>query len=1073
MSGRARHPRKLVHAGSFRVLESALWRELGEVRAAEPLAPIVVAVPTNLLRRHLTAEAAEQGGCINVHFLTLLDLARALGGPVLARAGRSPLPSLGGELLIRSLCRAMPSGYFSAITDRPGFHKAALATIEDFKEAAHAPADLERCLNAPQSRRSPLLPKLRDFAGIWSAYEARLAELRLHDQADLMAAAAAGAPEDRWLARAPALFIYGFYDLNELQRRLLAACAEGRRAAAFFPGDPEAEAFRYARPTFEWFVAQGFKPEAEPQPRPSDALDAFRRNLFEPGLRSPADLVSHAQQRVRIVSAPDEAREVRAILRAAAAAAREGTPLPRVGVLLRQTSDYAPLFAEECAAGGLEAYHHPLPRLSTTRAGRSFLMLLRLIGSDLSRLEVMDFITYADLQCEGTPPTADWDLLSRRAGIVREREEWATRLKALRKRFTEHSGDDDYDEDDEAETPARKAELREALDSLERFLGDFFPALEAVPKQGAWVAVVESVLAVFRRFVRQSCEREAVAEAVASLASLDATGETADVPTLARLAREALESKRPKPPPFGSRGPVVVDLMEGRGLPFDVVCVPGLAENGFPALPTPDPLLSDREREELAKAGLRLPRKSLRAEEERLLFRLAAGSATKALLLSYPRLEAVSDRERAPSHFLLRAVEALTGRRCDYAGLAGFPGHEAIAATAFAPADPQAAWCEAEYDLSAALAALRAKNGAELAYLAALAPTFASAWRAEESRWGTSRFTRYDGQITSRAALDALLEQLGRQPWRMRPTTMEEYAACPFKYFLRRILAIELPEEPEAVRRLSLLDRGTITHRILHRFMRQARDSQQLPLDAAAEQRMLDVAREEFAGFETLGLIGLRALWELDRAALELDLRRFVHKEINERDFLPAYFEVGFGTPPRAASAEPRSGQGLVLDLREAGKVEIIGRIDRIDLSPDRKLGRVVDYKTGKRKVKADALQGGTALQLPLYLKAAEMLLPGVEVQAAIYRFVTARGGYGEVSFSRQALAERQEELTQVIVTILDGIRQGRFFAGVVDPNDCKRCDYSGICGTFAAAAAERKKDDAAARAYIEMREVK
>ncbi len=86
--------RVLYHSGSFAALEAALWRELDRARALEPLAPILVLVPANLLRRHLLLEAAGRGGCLNVHFLTLIDLARELGEAPLAAAGLAPLPAL-------------------------------------------------------------------------------------------------------------------------------------------------------------------------------------------------------------------------------------------------------------------------------------------------------------------------------------------------------------------------------------------------------------------------------------------------------------------------------------------------------------------------------------------------------------------------------------------------------------------------------------------------------------------------------------------------------------------------------------------------------------------------------------------------------------------------------------------------------------------------------------------------------------------------------------------------------------------------------------------------------------------
>jgi len=1063
-----RSGRLLYHAGSFAALESALWREMHAVRSAEPLAPVVVLVPTNLLRRHLLLEGAARGGCINVHFLTLLDLARELGEAPLAAAGRSALPPLGGELVARAACAEMPATYFAAIADCPGFHRALLATIEDFKEAGHTPADLGRCLAGPAHIGAQAAEKLRDLAALWEAIERRLADLGLYDPADLMAEAATAAPTDRWLAGAAAVFVYGFYDLNELQRRLVAACAEARPATVFFPCEPGSPAFAYATPTFEWFLGRGFAPSPLPEADAPAELAALRSNLFaQPSGRQAAEV----QGRLRIVSAPDEVREVRAIVGQALDAARRGTPLPRVAVLLRHTATYAPLFADECASGGLAAYHHDPPPLATTRAGRSLLMLLRLLGSDLARPDVMDFLTYADLAAGDAAATSDWDLLSLRAGIVKGRDQWKRRLAAQRQALEALAEAHDAAGGDDDESPERAAELLAALGQLEAVLAQLVGALDAVPAAGTWGEMVDAVLAAFRTLVRPSDEREAVAEAVAELRALDLTGERADTATLARFAREALEARRPRRPQFGSRGPVVADLMESRGLPFDVVCLPGLVEKGFPAPAPQDPLLSDRERESLNRAGLRLPLKRERAAEERLLLRLALGAADQAVVLTYPRIEPKSQRERVPSYFLLRVVEAVTGRRCTYDALAKFAGHEAIAASALAPDAPEAAWREADYDLAVASAAVRAGRADELACFAALSPTFASARLAEERRWGEAAFTPYDGVLSRREALDALAALLGEPPWKLPPTALEEYARCPFRYFLRRVLRIEPLEEPEAARRVSPRDKGRLFHAILHRALREARDRGELPLRPDADAELLGVAREELDAFERLGLVGLPALWNLERRAIERDLRRFVLDEADDTSgYVPARLEVRFGT--KRGAGDIVSEQGVKVELPNGQDIELVGRIDRVDLAPEGDRARIIDYKTGSSpRTKKDPLGRGTALQLPLYLKAAEQLLGGPTVEMAMYRYVTARGDYGSWTLTRDEYAAHEDRLLRILATIIEGIGGGRFFAGTPAKGECRECDCRDVCGTAAEAAARRKLADEVVQAYLAMRE--
>ena len=421
-------------------MEEALWRAIGQVRGSEPLAPILVVVPTNLLRRHLTLAGAERGGFFNIRFLTLIDLAARLGAADLAEEGLAPLPTLADEVIARAVCASEEPGYFGPIAHLGGFHRALLETIADLKEWGASPQALRAAADRLRKPNPALAGKLADLARLWSAYEGRLRGAGLYDDCDLVAAGADAAPNSGWLDQAVAVFVYGFYDLNPLQRRLVAATLEGRRGEVLFPYEATA-AFEFARPTLQWFQSLGFEVIEEPA---DEALAPFQRRLFEPpaGEAAAADSLS-------IVSAPDERREVGELVRRVVALARQGQSLPRVGVLLRQSDVYAPLFREECELGGLAAYHHrPLP-LAETRAGRSFLMFLALLTSDLARAEVMDFLTYADLAVEDACPS-DWDALSLEAGVTKGAESWRRQLTSLHGRLaTGGPGEEEVEEDEE------------------------------------------------------------------------------------------------------------------------------------------------------------------------------------------------------------------------------------------------------------------------------------------------------------------------------------------------------------------------------------------------------------------------------------------------------------------------------------------------------------------------------------------------------------------------------------------------------------------------------------------------
>ena len=102
---------------------------------------------------------------------------------------------------------------------------------------------------------------------------------------------------------------------------------------------------------------------------------------------------------------------------------------------------------------------------------------------------------------------------------------------------------------------------------------------------------------------------------------------------------------------------------------------------------------------------------------------------------------------------------------------------------------------------------------------------------------------------------------------------------------------------------------------------------------------------------------------------------------------------------------------------------------------------------------------------MPLYLLAAEQLLPGVTVEAASYYYFTLRGGYRDIGFSRAALAACRTELNQLLQVAADMIRAGVFAQNATQDN-CRNCDYRPICGNGVLKLAERKAGDARLSAF-------
>src|SRR5207253_1739815 len=142
----------------------------------------------------------------------------------------------------------------------------------------------------------------------------------------------------------------------------------------------------------------------------------------------------------------------------------------------------------------------------------------------------------------------------------------------------------------------------------------------------------------------------------------------------------------------------VAPIESARGLSFDAVFVPGMAEKIFPPRLQQDPLLRDAERVALS-ADLEI--EGDRVAAERLALRLAVGAARQRLFLSYPRLDAQQARPRVPSFYALEVARAAEGKLPSFTELMRSAERSRQARIGWpAPAAARDAIDEAEHDLA-------------------------------------------------------------------------------------------------------------------------------------------------------------------------------------------------------------------------------------------------------------------------------------------------------------------------------------------------------------------------------------
>ncbi|MEJ0090481.1 MAG: PD-(D/E)XK nuclease family protein [Limisphaerales bacterium] len=281
----------------------------------------------------------------------------------------------------------------------------------------------------------------------------------------------------------------------------------------------------------------------------------------------------------------------------------------------------------------------------------------------------------------------------------------------------------------------------------------------------------------------------------------------------------------------------------------------------------------------------------------------------------------------------------------------------------------------------------------------------------------------------------ALAEKLYGPVLRSSVSRLEEFAQCPFKFFVRA----GLHAGERKIFELDARERGNFQHDVLKIFHEQlsAEGKRWRDLEPAqARERIGKIAAAQMEHFRD-GLFRDSAATVFAARTLAESLQNFVAVIVTwmrrQYEFDPAEAELGFGgKDDRAPAWEITLGDGHKLALQ--------GRIDRVDLwrepASDTALAVVTDYKSGGKKLEKILVENGVQLQLLAYLGALRHWKnPGeffgrdkIVPVGAFY--VNLRGEYKGGGSRTEILADAEESRRMAYR------HTGRFDAGVLDKLD-------------------------------------
>lgn len=1015
-------------------LEEALVAEVRRRKAADPLYPLLLLVPSEQIRRRLQVLLTlEQGlSLLAISILTFHQLSKRLcqeghpGGDFSTGSGLFFEERL--RLFIRQ--NAPTDALLSQLDETEGGVAALWHSLRDLKDGLVDP-DLALAALSEGQFGKDAVQNLRPLFVFYRRMENEGRAQSLLSYGDLAAMAIPWVPESTYLKNFGRILYYGFYDLTQVQVDLFQAVARHHETTLFFPLAAKNSGWDYAKRFYERHV-EGLVNRSE------HVIDLSAKGLPGHNLFDERESEDRRAGPVLSIFNCFDARDE--VLTAAKEILRrvsdEGLAFHEIGVVAREIETYLPDIKTLFESHAIPYTTQAEESLIQFPYAKNVLLLLTLRLKDYPRAQVIDLLTSPDFQADPLCgeaveiSKAEWDALSRQAGVIKGLAAWQA-LKKPRLSST------------------KQAEL--LLKIVEALAAD----LDAIPTESAWTDYAQRFKALLQTYLAFSppekkatdliqddaAQDAAVQAAVAALfdtiSDLDRLGPHASlqgfVETFARwMARETIPAAGQ-----ATGGVSLLGAMAARGLSFSHLFLLGMNEGRFPRSIREDPFLPDAQRRVLETVlGYKVGENLAAYDEERLLLTLLVDSAQKGLVAFYHRVDAEGSTA-SPSWALRKMAQALRPQeevhvertmprslQARYA-LSPFmrfdllPPPEAAFRCALSGADPQA------------------MIGA-LSLSAALYRQGRAALREIEAGGALGGF---DGLITSPIDSQNLNPSADRKT--LNPTRLERYALCPFKSFALDVLNLGPIERPEDQSELAMSELGTLCHAILHRFFAELHRDRYFEgrrQGADWRARLETICAEASARFELEHPVAYPLFWNEMKDQIAAFLRGAIAIDLQElaaSGFRPTAFEQSFCTKI------------------EAEWPEMAGRIDRLDVHPLTKAVRAVDYKiTFRRQAKPleknlllSALRG-ERLQAPIYQKLARTYGEAGGDRLAAFYFIAPLWSDGPLVVREFPEAAWEGEggalLRETIGGLLSGMAAGHFF---IDPGEhCRYCPVASIC---------------------------
>jgi len=1025
--------------------------------AADPLAEDFFFIVPSMEHTERIVSLLIQRGLKGFFYKRVTTLSRLAGD--LFRVTDIPVASsLTRTMIVRDLVRENAWNYFSEVCERPGFVRLMAQFITELKESCISPEAFRERMNMLKGFEPACGAKYEALADFYEQYETQLKSRGLRDNQDALRIFRERKKKSEFpTPRFKAIWVDGFFDFSNLQleylRELSAITENVTITLTKEEGQGSEDAFEAVRRTQQDLEKFGFKVQSrdlQSYRTEKPALLFLQKNIFSQKTAKPAPAPG---QDIMILNAIGTEGEIELIARQIHKLYTTGDyRYSDFAVLFRQIRHYAPVITSVFSRYGIPSEIHERDRLKFSSWIAAVASLLSVFRNVWQREDVFAFLksghtrrfgkdkphspsknlkanwaSPGNLQseengCQGKIKDEEWlaefERRSFLEGVTGTREAWSADWKR-------------GEADSLIEFNQKKKETLNALVELEgqfrmantaeqharifkRAVYDTFGILQIDDRYTPFTrrdaacikrfeALLDEIQSYFLKTKTSEISFESFADHFLGLVELD-------VYSLHERNKNRVQ---------------VYDVSLARQKEYKVVFVAGLLEKVFPMQIREDPLLSDWERK-LMNGGMEhplaeyLPRQNI----ERFFFYVAITRAKERLFLSCPHLD-FEGKESLPS-FYLEEVKDL------------FDGHVPVIRQDLARPFPAVEEAVTRRELEASIVgALRNTENSESALEEALI-------RLSEDTRSRERLLSALRPVEAKILDEKILKGGYFKISETSPTRLETYAKCPFRYFADKVLSLK-----DAGEDICAMQKGNILHYVLQRCF--GPNEKKDPKETIEEF----IRREVEEGFKRYPILWTEPYREaLDRRELFemlLDFISYETERLKNASFKPCHVEYSFG--------DSGGNDRPALEIEDGKKkIKLRGRVDRIDADPDKKFAVVIDYKRSSQ-FKIANLELGTALQLPLYLLAAQKHLGLIPLGAEIYSIRGHRrsGFYCEgvaKTFekefsSRSQLPDEifQKTLDRALLFVRKFMKEIASSEIPVQPRDCESfCPYDTVC---------------------------